>query len=82
MENYITLKLRKPSSLCTDGFLDSFQFLPTSLEKLTKSLEASQTIKLLKKFLVNTDLEMYIKKEFKFKKCNFSRYICSFYNPD
>lgn len=43
-------------------FLDSFQFLQTSLEKSAKSLEASQVVKLKENFPINTDLEMFTKK--------------------
>lgn len=63
MRNYITFELKKPRCLIPIVFLDSFQFLQTSLEKSAKSLEASQVFKLKENFPINTDLEMFTKKK-------------------
>lgn len=39
LEKYVTFKLSKPICPIQMAFLDSFQFLPTSLEKLVKNLQ-------------------------------------------
>lgn len=43
-------------------FLDSFQFLPTSVEKLVKNLETSQFAVLKENLPTNTSLEMLARK--------------------
>ena len=42
MEKYISFRVKKWNSPIQMMFLDSFQFLPTSLEKLVKNLDEGQ----------------------------------------
>lgn len=58
LEKFITFRLKKPDSPVQLIFLDSFQFPPTSLEKLVGNLQADQFLVLKEHFPSNTHLNL------------------------
>lgn len=62
MENYITFKLGTPGKPIGIVFLDSFKFLPTSLETVIKNLKHNQFSILNENYSPNIDLEMITRK--------------------
>lgn len=61
LENYITFKLYKPGCSIQMAFMDSFQFLLTSLEKLVKNLEPDEFCILGENFLQNSNFCILIR---------------------